>query len=79
MILARLAALLVIASQLILLWLLLDFRGKTAIAFTFVGHPLVGLGVVLGLVALLRRKARERAAGPSQLRREPLPRSRSGS
>lgn len=58
---ARVAAVLVIASQLILLWMLWDLSGKTAIVFTFVGHPLVGLGVVLGLWALLRRKARERA------------------
>jgi hypothetical protein len=65
-ILARVAALLVIASQLILLWLLFDFRGQTAIWFTFAGHPLVGLGVVLGLWALLRRKARERAAARTQ-------------
>ncbi len=59
---ARLAALLVIASQLILLWLLLDLRGATAILFTFVGHPLVALGVALGAVALIRRKRRERLA-----------------
>jgi len=59
---ARIAALLVIASQLILLWMLSDLSGATSIVFTFVGHPLVGLGVLLGLWALLRRKARERAA-----------------
>ena len=59
----RLAALLVIASQLILLWMLLDLNGRTAILFSFVGHPLVAVGVVLGAVALLRRRARERAAG----------------
>ena len=63
---ARVAALLVIASQLILLWLLFDLSGTTAIVFTFVGHPLVGLGVLLGLWALLRRKARERAAARTQ-------------
>ena len=62
---ARVAALLVIASQLILLWLLLDLRGATAILFTFVGHPLAALGVGLGAVALIRRKHRERAGGLS--------------
>jgi hypothetical protein len=58
---ARVAALLVIASQLILLWMVVAPSGRSAIAFSFVGHPLVALGVVLGTLALWRRKARERA------------------
>ncbi len=68
---ARLAALLVIASQLILLWLLFDLSGSTAIVFSFVGHPLVAAGVVLGLIALLRRKARERSAQAGPAGQEP--------
>ena len=64
---ARLAALLVGASQLILLWLLFDLTGRSAIVFSFVGHPLMAVGVALGLVALLRRKARERAATAARL------------
>ena len=59
---ARIAALLIIASQLILLWLALAPSGKTSILFMFVGHPLVLIGSALGVVALTRRKARERAA-----------------
>ena len=59
---ARVAALLLIASQVILLWLVLAPSGGTAILFTFVGHPLVVVAVVLAGVALARRKAHERAA-----------------
>lgn len=62
MIMARIAALLVIASQALLVWVCLEPTGRTAILFSFVGHPLVVLGVGLGIWALARRKARERAA-----------------
>ena len=60
---ARIAALLVIASQLILIWVALAPSGRSAIWFMFVGHPLVAVGCVHGLVALTRRLLRERAAG----------------
>jgi hypothetical protein len=60
---ARVAAALVIASQLILAWVALAPSGRSAIFFTFVGHPLVVIGCVLGVAALTRRLLRERAAG----------------
>ncbi len=59
---ARIAALLLIASQLLLVCLALAPSGKTSILFMLVGHPLVLVGSALGIVALTRRKARERAA-----------------
>ena len=52
---ARIAALLILLSQLVLLWVTFDPDGRSAIAFSFVGHPLLGAGVLLGLWALLRR------------------------
>ena len=58
---ARIAALLVIISQLILVWMVLTPSGRSAIYFMFVGHPLMVLGSVLGIIALTRRLARERA------------------
>ena len=60
---ARIAAAMVIASQLILIWVALWPSGRSAIYFAFVGHPLVALGCALGTVALTRRLMRERAAG----------------
>lgn len=57
---ARIAALLVIGSQLILIWVSLAPSGRSAIYFTFVGHPLVVVGCGLGVVALTRRLLRER-------------------
>lgn len=57
---ARVAALLVIVSQLILMWLVFETKGQTTIAFVFFGHPILGVGLVLGLIALLRRLRRER-------------------
>lgn len=59
---ARIAALMVIAAQGILLWLVADMSGRTATAFSFLGHPLLGLGLLLGLIALVRRLRREAAA-----------------
>jgi hypothetical protein len=59
---ARIAAAIVIASQLILIWVALAPTGRSAIYFSFVGHPLVVVGCALGLVALTRRLTRERAA-----------------
>ena len=58
----RIAASLVIASQLLLVWLALAPSGRSATYFMFVGHPLVVVGLVLGLVALTRRLMRERGA-----------------
>ena len=63
---ARVAALLLIASQLILLWVSVDLTGRTATLFTFVGHPLVVIGFALAAIALTRRKARERAAADAR-------------
>ena len=59
---ARIAAAMVIASQLVLIWVALAPSGRSAIYFTFVGHPLVVVGCALGLVALTRRLMQERAA-----------------
>jgi len=55
-------AALVIASQLILVWVALFPSGRSAIYFTFLGHPLVVVGCGLGAVALARRMVRERGA-----------------
>ena len=59
---ARIAAALLIASQLLLVWAVLAPSGRSSIYFMFVGHPLVAIGFVLAFVALARRLARERAA-----------------
>lgn len=59
---ARIAAAMVIASQLLLIWVVVAPTGRSASFFMFVGHPLVAIGAVLGFVALTRRLARERAA-----------------
>lgn len=56
---ARVAALLILASQLLLLWCVLAPSGRTSIWFTLVGHPLVIVGVALGTWALTRRLMRE--------------------
>ncbi len=58
----RIAALLILLSQILLLWLALDPNGTTAIWFMFAGHPLLGAGIVLGLWALARRLRSEREA-----------------
>ena len=52
----RLACLLGIAALVILLALFLDPRGSTAIAFSFVGNPLLALAVLLGLLWWWRTK-----------------------
>jgi hypothetical protein len=60
----RLAALLLLASQLILLLLVHQTNGSTAILFTFVGTPLLGLGLILLAVAGMRaRRRRSPGAG----------------
>ncbi len=55
----RIAALLILVSQLLLLWVVFDPAGPPSIWFTFVGHPLTAAGVVLGIWALTRRLMRE--------------------
>lgn len=66
---ARVAAALVIVSQLLLIWVVLAPTGRSAIYFTFVGHPILVAGFVLAFVALTRRLRRESAARP----RSPTP------
>lgn len=46
----RLACLLGIAALVILIVLFVDPNGYTAIAFAFVGNPLLGVAVLLGLL-----------------------------
>ena len=57
-IMVRSAALLILVSQAILLALVFDFSGYTAILFSFVGHPAVVAG--LGLTAFLIWSGRDR-------------------
>ena len=66
---ARIAAAMVISSQLILIWVALAPSGRSAIYYTFVGHPLVVVGCALGAFALTRRLMRERSAGKAAERR----------
>ena len=54
----RTAATLVLLSQILLIWVVLDTTGRTSIWFTFLGHALVGAGVMVGIVALTRRQSR---------------------
>ena len=56
----RIAALLILLSQALLMWVALEPSGTSAIWFSFVGHPALGAGTVLGLWALARRLRRER-------------------
>ena len=55
----RVAALLILASQILLLWVVFDPTGPPSIWFSFAGHPLVAMGVALGLWVLMRRLIRE--------------------
>ena len=56
----RAGVVLILISQLLLLALLSDTTGSRAIAFSFLGHPALAAGVVLGVFALLR------AGGPAR-------------
>ena len=56
---ARSAAVLILISQVLLLGVVLEPTGMSAIWFSFVGHPALGLGIVLALVSMALR-ARER-------------------
>lgn len=59
-----LAALLILLSQLLLLWVTFDPTGRSASYFSMVGHPLLAVGCGLGLIALARRPhADERRKG----------------
>lgn len=58
---ARVAALLVFLSMLVLLRVTFWADGHNAILFFFVGHPLLAVGMLLAVVALARRLSRERA------------------
>ena len=58
----RLACVLVIASQLALLYLYLRPSGRSAILFAFVGNPLLAAGVLLAIVWVLRVFRRIRSA-----------------
>ena len=55
----RVAAMLILLSQLLLLWVVFAPSGATSIWFMFVGHPLAAGGVALGIWALTRRLMRE--------------------
>jgi hypothetical protein len=55
----RVAAILILLSQLLLIWVALEPNGTTAIWFSFVGTPLLVGGCVLGLWALRRRLRRQ--------------------
>ena len=54
----RLAALLLLASQLILLLLVYEPSGRTATLFTFLGTPLLGVGLLLLAFAAFRERRR---------------------
>jgi hypothetical protein len=58
----RLACALVVAAQLVLLGLYLRPSGRSAIAFTFVGTPLLAIGILLAIVWVLRVYRRIRHA-----------------
>ena len=59
---ARAAGILILVSQLLLVWVALAPSGSTAIWFSFVGTPCLVTGCVLGLWALRRRLRSEDAA-----------------
>jgi hypothetical protein len=46
----RLACALAIATQLILLVIFLKPTGRSAIVYSFLGHPLLGVAILLGLI-----------------------------
>ena len=58
----RVAALLILISQILLLRVVFNPTGPPSIWFSFVGHPMLGAGVVLGLWVLTRRLMRETRA-----------------
>jgi hypothetical protein len=52
----RVASALVLASQLVVVAMLLGLTGRTAIAFSFVGTPLLGAAVLLVVLSWWRDK-----------------------
>ena len=56
----RIACLLGIAALLTLILLFLDPNGNTAIAFAFVGNPLLGIAVLFGMLWWWRNAREER-------------------
>ena len=61
--LLRTAALFILVSQLILLALVLGFSGATSILFSFVGHPVLLVGLALtAFVVLSKRQILVRSA-----------------
>ncbi len=56
----RAAGVLILLSQLLLVWVAVAPSGTTAIWFSFVGTPLLVVGCALGLFALSRRRRRQR-------------------
>ena len=58
----RAAAILILFSQLLLMWVAIAPSGTTAIWFVFAGTPCLVTGCVLGLWALARRLRREGAS-----------------
>jgi hypothetical protein len=58
----RLASVLVIVAQLVVIALYLRPEGRSAILFTFVGTPLLAAGVLLAIVWVLRVFGRIRRA-----------------
>ena len=67
----RVAALLILASQILLLWVVFDPTGLPSIWFSFAGHPLVAAGVALGIWVLMRRLMGETEARKAAGREEP--------
>jgi hypothetical protein len=67
----RVAALLILMSQILLLWIVFDPTGPPSIWFSFVGHPILGAGVVLGIWVLTRRLIGEAHEGNAVGREEP--------
>ena len=61
----RIAALLILLSQILLLFVAWEVTGTTAIWFVFAGHPLLGAGIALALWELWRRLRRDRQANSS--------------
>lgn len=62
----RLACALVVAAQLVLIALYLQPTGPRAIAFTFLGNPLLAVGLLLALVWLVQTSRRKRNADPDR-------------
>jgi H+/gluconate symporter-like permease len=58
--LIRLAAFLILVSQAIAFILAMNFTGRTAILFSFVGHPFAVAGLALTAYITLLRTRRER-------------------